>query len=123
MRHFLLVSVACLLLGSLAGCPLGVGPDRANVDTFEKIQVGMTMQEVEKMLGRPGLPMERRAAPEKDDKIPAEAKWMWWKFDRSSQPKHMEIAFIDEKVVAKKIVGLSVAGKDKAVEKQGKKAD
>jgi len=107
MRHFLLVCAVCLYFISVPGCPLGVGPVNVTVSNYEKIQVGMTMQDVEQLLGRPGHVMDRRAAPEKDPNIPVEANWRQWRRERSSQPnQYIAVAFIDDKVVAKELVGI-----------------
>ena len=105
MRKSFLVSVACFICLSLTGCPLGVAPVRVTVEAFEKIGVGMTMQEVEEILGRPGLDMVRSAEPGKAPDVAAEAKWKRWQHERTSYPKYIAIAFVDEKVVAKELVG------------------
>jgi hypothetical protein len=92
------VAVAWLVCWAVSGC----GRDRhaAALEKYRKLDEGMTLQEVEAILG----PGEDSTDPwllslQKEMKLPESVKWKKWKVDGNDERVYIGLAFDEGKVV------------------------
>ena len=109
MRHqrlpfSLALVILSLLCVALAGCS---GGTKVTVENYDKIQNGMTLKEVEAILGPAGEDATDGVllAAQKQAKLPDSTKWKKWQAP-GNEIRLIGVAFDDGKVVSKAKMGL-----------------
>jgi hypothetical protein len=103
---FLAVMFAWLLCCTVPGC--GRDETGTALENYKKLQEGMTLEEVEAILGPGGEETDDPrllSAQREVKKLPASAKWRKWKLPGNDEEVYIAVAFDGGKVVSKAKVG------------------
>jgi hypothetical protein len=96
-----------MALGCSGAAPKSNLESTLTKETFEKITNGMSLAEVEALLGTPGSDDSDRffLSVQKSVTVPANSKWKKWQLPAAG-PHFIGVAFVDGKVVGKIQKGL-----------------